>query len=161
MTELREAAKAALTIKHKGREYRLQPLELDDLAEAEQHVSAIPFERARRQMEALGDQLTDEARKMILDIATKAAEQCSITSAAFMRFISSVEGTAYLMWLSLRRSHPDITREAAASLIDLANLDEWQKLLDKVSGLTAETGSPNPTQSPAPPDQQTGGASSE
>ena len=160
MTELREAAKAALTVKHGGREYRLSPLELDDLAEAEQHVAAIPFERAKRQMEALGDQLTPEARKMILDNAAKAAEECSITSAAFLRFISSVEGTAYLLWLSLRRSHPDITRKEAASLISVDNLEDWQKRLDDLSGLTAEADSPNPTESPEPQGRPTGATSS-
>jgi len=149
MSKLATAAKAPFIISHGGREYRLAPLELADLAEFEQWMTIAPYEAAKRQMEALGDSLTPEARTMILTTAQAKAADCSMSSPEYMRTMSSVQGTCYMLWLSLRKEHPDITRAEAGALINLDNLAEWQERLDRVSGLSGDD-EENPTGSPAP-----------
>ena len=162
MSNLATAAKAPFTISHEGHEYRLAPLELADLAEFEQWVSIAPYEAAKRQMEALGDALTPEAQTMILQTAQAKAADCSMSSPEYMRTMSSVQGTCYMLWLSLRKEQPDITRAEAGALINLDNLSEWQERLDRVSGLAGDD-EENPTEKPAPESeaQPTGEASSE
>ena len=147
MTKLSDAAKAPLSITHEGREYTLSPLELGDFAELERWLQVLPYDLAARKLTALGKQATPEVRKDILADAKAESSDSAVWSPGFGRKLASLEGTAYLLYLSLRHAHPDITRENAGRLILMGDIEEWQRRLDVISGL-ADTES-DPTGAPA------------
>ena len=145
MTKLKDAAKAVLMFEHGGREYRLSPLELDDLAELERWVETLPYDKARRKLVALGDMATPEMRDKILADAEATANAAGISSPYFVNAIGSLEGTAYCLYLCLRAAQPDITRKDASAIITIKTLTAWQERIDKVSGLTVDEDEARPT----------------
>ena len=145
MAKLTDAAKAVLMFDFEGREYRLSPLELDDLAELQRWVETLPYDRARRKLEALGDMVTPEMRDKVIADADETAKAAGISSPYFVTSISSLEGTAYCLYLCLRAAHPDITRKDASKIITIKTLTEWQARIDKVSGLTVDEDEARPT----------------
>lgn len=139
-TKLKKAAAAALVIEHGGQEYRLSPLTVADLGELELWAQTLPIERARRRIVAWGDDISPELQADILREAEKQAADITAMTVDF----ASIEATAYLLYLSLHKTHPDITRAAAASLIQPKDLETWQGWLDKVSGMSGD-GDADPT----------------
>ena len=131
-----EATKAPLTIEVGGREYILSPLELDDFGAAEKWMEMLPYDRARRKIAALDEVATEARQEKIL--AEADAESAALrfgTEAANAR-LSTIEGTGYMLWLSLRKRQPEMTKEDALHMISVDSLDEWQAALDRVSGLS-------------------------
>ena len=161
MSKLGTASKAPFIFVVGGREYQLAPTEIADLGEFEKWLEVRPFEAARKQMKALGDMLTPEATSIILEGAQKAADNSAIDTLSYAQRMASLEGTIYMMWLSLRKNHPDITREEVGAFVTIDNLQEWQDRLDQVTGMV--DADENPTDSPAPESapQPTGEVSTE
>jgi len=145
MAKLTDAAKAVLMFDFEGREYRLSPLDYKDLGELERWVETLPYERARRKLEALGDMATPEMKKQIIADAEAIAQTSGIESETYVRAIATLTGTAYCLYLCLRHEHPDITRDIAASIVTIDKLVEWQERIDRVSGLSPTEDEVRPT----------------
>ena len=149
MGTLGTATKAPLTVEVEGKKYTLSPLELGDFGEVERWLEMLPYEKARRKIAALGEVVTPEIREAIIALADAQSQASSFGDAKSSQVLTTVEGTGYLLWLSLRKCHPEITREAALHLISLDSIAEWQKMLDKLSGLEKDD-SERPTEKEAP-----------
>jgi len=143
-TKLADASAAVMVIKHRGEEYRLSPLTVADLGELERWIETLHIERARRRITAWGDDITPEQRDKIITAAEEAAAKSTALSADFAQSIMSIEGTVYLLYLSLRNAHPEITREMAAAMVKPGELEKWQDRLDKISGMSGD-GDADPT----------------
>ena len=149
MGTLATATKASLTVEVEGKKYVLSPLELGDFGDVEHWLEMLPYEKARRKIAALGDIATPEMQERIIAKADEESNAVTIGDAKSSEILATVEGTGYLLWLSLRKCQPEITREAALHLNSLDSIGEWQKMLDKLSGLE-EDDSERPTENEAP-----------
>ena len=138
MGTLADAAKSPLTITVGGRDYVLSPLELADFGELERWLETLPYERARRKILALGEVMTPELRDAILKGADEESKRSGFGQAKNAEFLSTIEGMGFLLWLSLRKRQPEITREDALHLVSLESVTEWQQKLDRLSGLDNE-----------------------
>ena len=134
MTNLPDMAGAAAEIQLNGSVYRLSPLQLAEFAEFERWVDDEPIRRARRNLDGLSFELQS---KML----EQAQHESSSTAGASQRQariatqMSSMEGVCYLIWLSLRRNHPELELATLAGLISLDNLPYIQQRLDDINGL--------------------------
>ena len=149
MGTLATATKASLTVEVEGKKYVLSPLELGDFGDVQLWLENLSYEKARRKIKALGDIATPEMQERIIAKADEESNAVTIGDAKSSEILATVEGTGYLLWLSLRKCHPEITREAALHLISLDSIAEWQKMLDKLSGLEKDD-SERPTEKEAP-----------
>lgn len=156
MGALSRLSKSAVVFEHDGREYSLSPLELGDLGELERWLEAAPFERARLRLDALGECATAEERKAIIERAEAESLKAGFHSERSTRDLSSVAGTAYILYLSLRRNHPDVTRRRAEEMLGRRGLIYWQRLLDRASGLTGGAAADSKKNGPAGTSRRTG-----
>jgi len=136
MGTMSDATKATLTVKVGGREYILSPLELADFGEAERWMEMQPYDHARRKIAALGEVATEARQEKILAEADAESAALQFGTAAANARLSTFEGVGFLLWLSLRKRQPDMTKEDALHLISVDSIEEWQAALDRVSGLT-------------------------
>lgn len=95
----------------------------------------IPFVRMKAKLDILGDQVTESIRKQLLETAEQESLQLRIEHEVASRLIHSIEGTARLLWLSLRKRQPALTYDEVVPLLTLDNLQSVQAKLDEVSGL--------------------------
>jgi hypothetical protein len=114
-----------------GEEYRLAPLEVGDLPEILNWLEVQPHRRARRRLEALGDQATDEYRMRVLEAADAEAEKIRNhpkgALQVFEREAESIdgataEGLVYAIWLMLRKHQPEMPLGIARQLVTADNL---------------------------------------
>ena len=155
MADLSNATKAPATITVDGKEWTLSPLEIRDFGEVERWLEVLPFERVRRKIAALGEVATPELVKQMLDAAeteSKSMGLASIATAngaddAVTRALNSLEGVQLLFYLSVRKAHPEITRDEASALMKADIIDDVRGVLDRVSGLDADdAGADRPTE---------------
>jgi len=79
--------------------------------------------------------MTPELRDAILKGADEESKRSGFGQAKNAEFLSTIEGMGFLLWLSLRKRQPEITREDALRLVSLESVTEWQQKLDCLSGL--------------------------
>ena len=160
MADLSNATKTPATITVDGKEWTLSPLEIRDFGEVERWLEVLPFERVRRKIAALGEVATPELVKQMLDAAETESKGMGIAKTdedgkadkAVTRALSSIEGVQLLFYLSVRKVHPEITREAAAGLLKVDLVGDVRGVLDKVAGLDADdAGAGRPTEEAASP----------
>ncbi len=154
MAELSDATKAPATITVDGKEWRLSPLEIRDFGEVERWLEVLPFERTRRKIAALGEVATPELIQKMLAAAEAESKSMGLASIgtagesddAVTRALNSLEGVQLLFYLSVRKAHPEVTREAASGLMQAEIIDDVRGVLDRVSGLDADdAGADRPT----------------
>ncbi len=157
MTELSTATKARLEIKFEGKSYWLTPFELEDMGEIVKKLTTIPFEDMARQMEALGDKLTDALSEQMLAHAQRIADESHVGSPRFEGHLGTVAGVSEMLFLSLRRNHPDITRKEAVGMVTVKTLDFWRRSLDSATGFEDDDSDPTQeSETESQPDQPTG-----
>lgn len=139
MANLSDATKAPVTITVDGKVWTLAPLELRDFGEIERWLEVLPFEKARRKIAALGEAATPEICKPIIEQAEAESKKATLQNPKALQMIATLEGTAFLLWMSLRKAQPEVTRDEASRLISAETLEVWQSTLDKVSGLAPES----------------------
>lgn len=106
-----------------GRAYRLAPLRVRDFAEMERLVLASrpdPLAVVRAKLDGLPDHL----QRHLLTAAwheARRAHRVSIDELA--EWMNTLAGQVYAFWLSIRRNHPEITREEAEALYDQAQAE--------------------------------------
>lgn len=50
--------------------------------------------------------------------------------------LKTMKGTRYVLWLAVRKNHPELKVEDMGALIDLQNMDKIKEILDKLGGET-------------------------
>ena len=86
--------KARLSFEHQNKTYWMSPLEPADLAMLELWVQELPFERANRQLAALGDQCTEAVRAQVIERAMQESESLRLHSAEAQQALASLQGVA-------------------------------------------------------------------
>jgi hypothetical protein len=74
-------------------------------------------------------------RMAILERAETAKSESGFYAERSQRVLCSLRGVAYLLWLAIRKQHPDFSREATIRLLNEQNLDIIKEKLDEVNGL--------------------------
>ncbi len=136
MSELAEIASSAMAITIGGKTYRMSPIGPRELGEFELWLQQAPFEKAVRQIETLGNHCDAVTKAAIIASASKESDELTFQSEKAKAYMLSIQGLAYLLWISMRQAHPDMTREEVIDLLTLENMEYFQATLDKVSGLT-------------------------
>ncbi len=137
MTNLPDMAGAAAEIQLNGSTYRMRPLTIDDFAEFERWVDDAPIRQATRNLNGLSTDLQMKMLQQAQEAATVASQddptkrQSRITSQ-----VTSMSGICYLIWLSLRREHPELTMEAVSQMLTLDKLPYVQQRLDAINGFS-------------------------
>jgi len=118
-----------------GKEYTLSPIQLEDLAFLEKWLETRPVARLMEMLGSHGKDLPQETKdKLLADEIARSARVCILEGNSW-ESIRSIEGTQMFLWLSLRRKHPEVTREQVLTMISALNLAEIQMKLDEASGL--------------------------
>lgn len=92
--------------------YRISPLSDRDYGEFENWVQDQFLDVAKRNLEGLAQ----ADRDALLKAAYETASRLTVTSPESLKLMSTVNGAAYLLYLSLRRDHPDVTFEKAKEI---------------------------------------------
>ena len=138
MSDLTRMAAKAVTMTVGGEEYSFSPLTLDDFAEFEAWLKGDKLKCA---LNALGDSATSDERVQVVTTMTDEVSQLEVGKAS-----SSMRGVRQMLWYSLRKKHPDMTREEASALVNLDNLAEMTALVDELGSSGKEDGSNPPAQ---------------
>jgi hypothetical protein len=92
--------------------YRISPLRDMDFGEFERWVQDSYMDVALRNLESL----SEKDREVLIKAAYEKASNLTFASKESITLMTTVDGAAKLLWLSLRREHPDITIEIAQEL---------------------------------------------
>ena len=137
MTNLPDMAGAAAEIELAGSTYRMRPLSLDDFAEFEQWVDDVPIRQAARNLEGLSPELQLKVLQQAQETASRVRDvdpvkrQHRISSQ-----MMSMTGICFLIWLSLRREQPELTRKEVSQMLSFDNLPYVQQRLDALNGFS-------------------------
>ena len=138
MTNLPEMAGSARELTLDGSTYRMRPLSIDDFAEFEAWVDDVAIRQASRNLDGLSTELQialleraqDEARKMAMQDSETRQDRMSAQMA-------SMGGICYLVWLSIRREHPDLSVDDISQLLTIDRLPYVQMRLDSINGFAS------------------------
>lgn len=123
MNGIDKIAGIGITIKIKGKDYKLSPLTIGDYGE----IAAFTKAMRLRVFEMADPSLSMKDKIEILQ-ATPTADEID----AAMRDIS---GIAFQLYLQIKAYHPDITRQEVARLIDM---DNYREITDTLIMMSAE-----------------------
>lgn len=132
MSELAPIAGTARMVEIKGKEYRVSPLTIDDLAEFEVVVRSVRNKALLRSLEGsdLEDSLLAEA------IGAAAARPVSLRD--IDKNMGSMIGVRFLLWCALKKNHPELKLETMGLLIDLDNFEEAAGIVSELGGKAAK-----------------------
>jgi len=123
-----------------GNRYDLSPLKLDDFAEFRSYVKkerlAIVFEAARESGVSLSDMasvIEGIASAAPKDSGKKDEEGNPVVEDAVIEAMSTESGLQYLIYLSIRKKHPEIT--TADLDLGYKDLSELSTILSIITGL--------------------------
>lgn len=112
------------------RTYRMRGLGAGDYGECEQQILQTrrdPFAvLATKEVAALPAQMQQCLAKEAMDIATKGKD---VTSTEVVRWMDTMVGAPYTLWMCLRDDQPEITLERARELFDMINKEEQEEKL--------------------------------
>lgn len=115
---------AGFPIELGGTKYMLSPLTVKELGSCEQYLLSqrkTPLQIARENMAGL----SDEDKEILLRAAIKETRSSSkIPAEEVKRWIDTLEGSKYTIWMMIRKNHPEMTMERVSELIDKM-LDEY------------------------------------
>lgn len=133
MTALPDMAGTPRIVKIGGKDYKVSPITIDDLAEFETEVRKLRSESIKAMLKETG--LPDDV------IAQKLVESASksISIDDIQEAMTSMQGTRYLLWCALRKHQPELKLEEMGNLITLDNFDEATEILGKLGGKAVET----------------------
>ncbi len=92
------------------------------------------YEAARKHYDALWAEYQD-ARQFLLTKAMEQKQADSVDGAAALSQLAGPEGMAFLLWLSLKKQHPEFDApQKVQTLLDGESLDAVRRRLDAVNG---------------------------
>ncbi len=113
MTTTAQATAAAHTVNIGGRTFRMSPLRDRDYGEFEAWVQDKHIALFKRNLEGL----PDDERQRQLDRAFDRAAEIGIHSPEAMSAMCTVDGVGKLVWMGIRREHPDVKEDEIVSLM--------------------------------------------
>lgn len=108
----------------------IQPLNVKEWKEVTSWIRQQPLLRAAEAAFVV----PAEFRKIFFESAAKQQEELAINTVAGMEILASVEGSAKLVHVSMRRHNPKLTLEEVEREIDLTNFADLVKYVLKVNG---------------------------
>lgn len=127
MTTLPDMAGTPKTVKIKGKEYKVSPLTIDDLAEFE---LVVREERNRALLRALEGSDLEES---LLAEAIGSAAAKPVTLKDIDKNMGSMIGVRFLLWCALKKNQSELKLTEMGKLIDMDNFEE-------AAGIVAELG---------------------
>lgn len=112
MAKISQITAAPSHIKIGDKTWRARPLADGDYGEFERWVQDRFITLAKRNL----DGLSDPDRATLLKVAYDKASALTISSPESLALMSTVDGAAFLLYLSLRREHSEMTVELAREL---------------------------------------------
>ena len=128
------AAPIELTID--GKTYILSPLTMRDLRELERHFQSHIINETKALIAGID-------AKIALDLlrdAISESKKCQIGSPEFAGKISSIEGLAKILSLSLRAKHIDMDVNKCLELLTPGNIEKISESIAEMTGLAGESG---------------------
>lgn len=128
MTTLPDMAGTPRTVEIRGKEYKVSPLTIDDLAEFE---TVVRKERNKALLESL------ESSKLQDSVITEAIGVTAsrpVSLADIDKHMGSMMGVRFLLWCSLKKNHPELKLEEMGQLIDLDNFEDAAKIVSELGG---------------------------
>ena len=150
MSELSDMAGASRPVVLGGKEYYLSPLSLGDFAE----FDAWAEEQFWRKTEQRVARMPEGLRATLLERAYSEIDEGAIAVNAMI----TIAGTARLVWLSLRKRHPELTPAQAADLVTLDTRQRVQAILDRLNGMEPTTRQQTQGNTGVPPTPAAAGA---
>jgi len=120
------AAGTGVTVTIRGKAYKVVPLSVRDVAEFESHVRS---KRMKAAMPAVAEMERSERLDLLRILASTPPTSLEVTEE-----MQSIEGVAFLLWRSLRKTAPSLTLEQAGDLVDMNNVEEVSTVIQAVSG---------------------------
>lgn len=132
MTSLPDMAGTPRIVKIRGKEYKISPLTIDDLAEFEVVVRRIRNEEIRKELKE--SEISEELiAQKIIEYASKPVAWGNVQDA-----MNSMTGTRYILWQALKKYQPNLKLEDMGRLIALDNFEEVAKIRNELGGGTNE-----------------------
>lgn len=110
-----------------GKEYRFAKIDLGMMADFE---TTLSLRQLQRSLKALGENASHEERARVI-------QSFRISATDLSAGVYSAEGVRLLLYLSLKRNHPEITEEEVGRLVTIQALPELRALIDKLSDADA------------------------
>ena len=128
MTGLPDMAGTSRMVEIKGKEYKVSPLDIDDLAEFE---TIVRMERNKALLRSLED---SELESDVIAEAIGAAAVKPVSLRDIGKNMSSMVGVRFLLWCALRKNYPELKLEEMGKLIDLDNFEEASRIVSELGG---------------------------
>ena len=113
---------AGLELEISGKKYKLSKLSIDDFAAFEMYLRS---ERVANFLRVSKEININDRSKMIDAIFSSKIDPSEFETISASRFF---------IWRSLQKNHPEIKLEEMGSVINMDNLTELQKIVDRISG---------------------------
>ncbi len=123
-----------------GEEFWLEPLTLEDWATVEKRLvehRPDPIELAKANLDGL-DLATK--RELLESALRRAVEHNRATVEELKQFIETPEGMALVLWLAIRKRHPQITEQRAYELLMRLGDEQLSRLEANVQGASGGEG---------------------
>ena len=109
----------------KGKTFTFANLNMQELGRLEEWVK-------QQHIRTLKDALKDEDPEVRASVLAKA--RLTLSGEEIMQSTGSYSGLLYLLWLSAKKSHKNITPEQLGELFDPTEVADMDKLVDTLSG---------------------------
>jgi len=130
--DLPQITAAPSEIDFEGKTYRLTPLADQDFGEFQRWMQDNYIDLAKRNL----DGLSEADRSSFLAHAYDEAAKLTLDSPETLRIMRTVDGAAKLLWLSLRREHPELTFQDAKVLCTKVEFVKWSmERIDRINRL--------------------------
>lgn len=128
MTTLPDIVGAPRIVEIRGKEYKVSPLTIDDLAEFE---TIVRKERNKALLESLEE---SKLRDSVITEAIGATASMPVSLADIDKHMGSMMGVRFLLWCSLKKNHPELKLKEMGKLIDLDNFEDAAKIVSGLGG---------------------------
>jgi hypothetical protein len=129
----------------------LSPLALEDWATVEAHLlegRPSPIQAAMPDVLALREHGLQEEADRVLKMAYKDTQKWArkqkVSPDEVAEYMDTIDGVRFMVWLSLRKSHPEVTRAVADEVVRVRTEEAMRRTLAKVSATDAAGNSTGP-----------------
>jgi hypothetical protein len=131
MSEANVSIPTPSIIKHEGKTYTITPLgAVSDLTEHANYLRERYLERKKKDVVGLPKELALE----LLKDAFAYADKIKPVTEEYQNETNTVDGSAYMFWLCIRKKHDDVTLEKATEIMMASFGELQQKTLDAAFG---------------------------
>jgi len=131
-----------------GRKLKFSPLTLSDFGVLENYVKSQRLQTILESYRLMGDlSLQEQSEK---EKIMRAVTTASLEPVDFVQAMVSVRGSMYMIWLSAKKEHPEMTMDELSSFV--TSHEDVIKIVQQISGLDVDGGADS-TDPPASSEQ--------